>query len=293
MNSISRALRRFVSKLNGKNKVLFFVVLFLICVIAICIGIYSQYFYKYSDTDPLMLGIHIGSKKTLEEYTDLKRNFPNIFKNELHINSENLNNKDKIDSKRSVVYTEYEIQNDDETYYHVNINLPALNLDSDVAKEINAEIKEKFYDTANTIMRSRGEYTIYQVSYVAYVNDMVVSIVIKENAKYGNKAETVNYTTYNYSITEKKELSLDKLITLKGTDRETVQKTVDETIKIAADNASAIAGEYTTTFVRDINDKMYKIENADTYFLTDDGYVYIIYGYGKKAETNEVDIVIF
>ena len=62
-----RALRRFVSKLKGRNKVLFFLGLTLICIMALCIGIYIQFFYKYSETDPLMIGINIGSQKTAEE----------------------------------------------------------------------------------------------------------------------------------------------------------------------------------------------------------------------------------
>lgn len=292
MNSVTRALRRFVSKLKGRNKVIYFVVLFLICVVAMCLGIYSQYFYKYADTDPLMLGIHIGAKKTQEEYADLKMNFNDLFTNELHINSESVR-VDKIDTTQAAVYTGYTIQNDDENYYHVDIKLPTLNISNEVAKEINGEIKEKFNDKATTIMRSTKEYTIYKVSYVAYINDGAISIAIKETSKYGNKAETVTITTYNYSIPDKKQLSLEDLITLKQTDKETVQNTIDSVIKTATDNAAEIAEQYGAAFTRNPEDKMYKVENAKSYFLTDDGYVYIIYAYGENAETNEVDIVIF
>ena len=38
---------------------------------------------------------------------------------------------------------------------------------------------------------------------------------------------------------------------------------------------------------------MYKIDNIKNYFLTDDGYVYIIFAYGENLDTNEIDIVIF
>jgi hypothetical protein len=293
MNSVRRAMRRFVSKLTGRNKVIFFVSLFLICVVAICIAIYGQYFYKYSETDPLMLGIHVGAKKTQEEYSDLKANFNNIFTNELHINSENVN-IDKIDTSRSAVYTGYTLQNDDENYYHIDLKLPTLNINNDIAKTINGEIKEKFYDEASKIMRSTsGGFTTYQVSYVAYINDGAISIAIKKTQKTGNTAETVTITTYNYSIPDKKEITLEELIKLKGTDVETVQNTINSTIQIASDNSNEIAKEYGAAFTRDPNDNMYKVENAENYFLTDDGYVYIIYAYGENAETNEVDIVIF
>lgn len=292
MNNVTRALRRFVSKLKGKNKAVFFLVLVLICIIAVCIGIYGQFFYKYSDTDPLMLGIHIGPKKTSEEYANLKSNFSNIFTNELHINSESVR-IDKIDTTQSAVYTGYTIQNDDENYYHVDIKLPTLNINNTVAKNINGEIKEKFNDTATTIMRKSKEYTIYKVSYVAYINEDEISIAIRETSKYGSKPETTSITTYNYSIPDKKEITLEDLIALKKADSKTVQDTINSTIKTAAQNAEAISQEYGSTFTRNLDDDMYKIENAKSYFLTDDGYVYIVYAYGDEAETNEVDIVIF
>ena len=63
---MKRAIRRFVSTLHGPKKWIFFIVLALVCIVAICMGIYTQFFYKYVDTDPLMLGINIGSKKTAE-----------------------------------------------------------------------------------------------------------------------------------------------------------------------------------------------------------------------------------
>jgi len=292
MNNLSRALRRFVSKLTGKNKIVFFVVLFLICVIAICIAIYGQYFYKYSDTDPLMLGIHIGAKKTQEEFANLKANFSNLFTNELHVNSESVN-IDKIDTSRSAVYTGYTLTNEDENYYFVDVKLPTLNINNEVAKEINSEIKEEFYDEANKIMRSTENYTIYKVDYVSYINNGAISIAIRATSKVGDKPETVRIGTYNYSIPDKKEISLDDLINLKQTDKETVQKTIDTTIKTAADNSAEIAKEYGAAFVRNPSSDIYKIANAENYFLTDDGYVYIVYAYGEEAETNEVDIVIF
>lgn len=290
MNSVTRALRRFVSKLNGRNKVIFFIVLFLICVVAICIAIYSQYFYKYSDTDPLMLGIHIGTKKTNEEYDKLKQSFNDLFTDEVHVNSENLK-VDKINSTQNVVYTYNQVQNEDENYYSVDVKIPALNINDDTAKAINSRIIEKFDKKAKEVMTSAKGYTIYKVDYVAYVNNSIVSIAIRERSKADNKGETVTVTTYNYNISSKSEVTLGDLISLKKTDKETVQSTINSTIKKLADSNNAVAKEY-GGLVRNVDDKMYKIENAENYFLTDDGYVYIIYDYQDK-NTNEIDIVIF
>ena len=283
----------FVESLTGKKRIVFLVLVILICIISIGLGIYSQYFYQYSESDPFMLGIHVGKTKTSEEFAELKSNFLNIFTNELHINSESVR-VDKIETSQSVVYTGYTIENEDEAYYNVDLNLPILNVNDDNAKKINAEIKSEFNDTANRIMRSDSEYTIYNVSYVAYINENIVSIVIKENSKYGNNSEAVRIKTYCYDISSHSEVSLDNLIDLKGTNKEIVQEAIDETIKTSYDNSQAIANEFGTETVReDPESEIYKLENAEDYFLTDDGYVYIIYDYGENEETNEMDIVIF
>lgn len=291
MNSVTRALRRFVNKLTGKNKIIFFVVLFLICVVAICIAIYGQYFYKYSDTDPLMIGIHIGAKKTTEEYASLKSDFNNLFTNELHSNVENLK-VDKINTSQNVVYTYNKVENKDENYYDVNVKIPTLNINNESAKKINSEIIEKFDKKAKDIMTNPEEgYTIYKVDYVAFVNNGIVSIAIKENFKTGSKGETVTITTYNYNIPEKSEIELKDLIKLKETDVETVQKNIISSIESVALKNNDVAKEY-GGLIRNSQDKMYKIENTKNAFLTDDGYVYIVYDYADK-NTNEIDIVIF
>lgn len=289
-----RALRRFVSKLTGKNAVIFFIVIFLICVLSICLGIYSHFFYKYSETDPLMLGIHIGSKKTAQEYSILKANFSELFTNQLHSYKDSSEIEvDKIENGKSLVYTGYNIENEDENYYQVQIKLPIININDDTIKEINKEIKENYYDKANNIMRTAKSYTVYKVSYAAYINEGALSVAIKETSKSGNKAETVIVKTYNYSIPDDKVLSLNDLIKLKKTDKETVQNNIDETIEMAYNNALAIEQEFGATYKRNLKNSIYKVDNATSYFLTDEGYVYIIYAYGEYADTNELDIVIF
>ncbi len=281
----------FMEKITGKRRAVFLIVIIIICIIAIGLGIYSQYFYKYSDTDPFMLGIHVGKAKTSEEYAELKANFLNLFTNELHINSESIR-VDKVEPTQSIVFTGFTVVNEDEAYYDVNLNLPFLNIDTDVAAEINSEIEE-FNQTASSIMRTSSQYTIYNVSYVAYINENIVSIVIKENSKYGNSSERVRIKTYCYDISTNSEISLKDLIELKNTDEETVQENIDNTIQTAYENSQAIANEFGTEVIRDPEDDMYKIDKTENYFLTDDGYVYIIYDYGEYTETNEMDIIIF
>lgn len=287
-----RRLRRFVSHLTGKNKYLFFTILLLICIVALSLGIYSQFFYKYSDTDPLMIGINIGAKKTAEEYALLESNFNELFTNSLKINSNEIN-VDKLEDEENLVYTVYNLVNEDETYYKVDAQIPSLNVDSETARKINIEIKNEYYNKANSIMRQTEGNTIYKVSYAAFVNSDYLSLVIKSILKEEGKSEKVSIKTYTYSMAKERLVTLEDLIELKGTTSQIVQKSIHDEIKIAYQNAQIIANEYGELYERDLTNPMYQIESSNVYFLTDDGYVYIVYPYGNEAYTNEMDIVIF
>lgn len=293
MLEIQRAIRRFVHNLTGKSKVAFFTVVVMLCIIAVSIGIYTQYFYKYSDTDPLMLGINIGSEKTAEELQQLEAEFNSLFTNSLLVNSENVNIVEKMEETKDLVYTGYKLENEDENYYSVKAQIPLINIDTEKAKEINKSIRTEFYDTANSIMRQSEQYIVYNVTYAAYINEHVLSIAIKASLKEGDKSEKVSLKTYNYSLPEEKIMKLTDLIALKEVSQEEVQNKITEDIKTAYNNAKIIAAEYGNLYERDLEGEMYKVENATTFFLTADGYVYVVYPYGNTDYTNEMDIVIF
>lgn len=290
--SIIRAWRRFASKLTGKKTVLFFLFVVLVCIIAVCIGIYTQFFYKYAETDPLMIGINIGSQKTAEELANLEANFNSIFQNKVNIKSENVN-VEKIKEENDLVYSLYKLENEDENYYTIKAVIPTINIKTDKVEEINEQIRSEFYEKANNIMRQTDQYVVYNVTYQAFVNEDIVSVVIKASLKEGQKAEKVSIKTYNYSISADRQVSLKELVELKNTTVSTVQNTIDSEIKAAYTNAKIIAADYGNLYERDLGSDMYKVENATTFFLTDDGYVYIIYSYGNTDYTNEMDIVIF
>ena len=73
-------------KILGMNRVMFFIIVILLCILSLSIGIYAQIFYRYSDTDPFMLGIGVGKTQDAAEITELKNNFNNdiISKNEYY-----------------------------------------------------------------------------------------------------------------------------------------------------------------------------------------------------------------
>lgn len=290
--NMERFIRRFVNKLYGKNKIIFFVSIAIICILSLCVGIYAEYFYQYAEIDPLMMGINIGVKRTQEEYDALKANFNSLFTNELYANIENVNVEKKQETKE-VVYTNYDISNQEDGKYNINVKLPIININEDVANSINSKIKIDFYDKISDIMNNSKEYTIYNTSYVAYINKDILSIAIKSSIKEGSQSERIRIKTYNYSILAKKEVSLEDLIELKETTKKDVQKIIKEEIKVAYNNAKDLQSMGYPIYQRDLNNSMYNVENTNEYFVTQDGYVYVVYSYGNNAYTNEVDVVIF
>ena len=289
---MKRQLRKFVSNLHGRNKYIFFTVIVLICIVALSLGIYVQFFYKYSDTDPLMIGINIGAKKTAEEYALLESNFNELFQNNLKINSSDIR-VEKLELEKDVVYTAYNLVNNDETFYSVDAQIPIINIDTETVNKLNSEIRNEYYNKANTIMRQTEGNTVYKVSYTSFVNSDILSVVIKASLKEEGKSEKVTIKTYTYSISTDKLITLQDLVDLKKTTADVVQSNINSEIKTAYENAKIIASEYGTLYERDLESEIYKVENAEVYFLTDDGYVYVIYPYGNNDYTNEMDIVIF
>ena len=295
---MKRALRKFVSTLTGPKKYIFFLVLVLVCLVALCLGIYAQFFYKYSDTDALMIGINIGSKKTAEEIDILNSNFYGLFNNSIVINSENVR-VDRKENSKELVYTGYNLVNEDENFYSVNAQIPILNINTDAAKAVNAEIRTEYYDKANTIMRKTEGNTIYNVTYAAFVNEDILSLVVKASLKEQGKSEKVTIKTYSYHLPEQKLLSLNDLLeysdllAVKELTLEGIQKIINDDIEKAYNNAKIIAADFGNLYERDLSSEIYKIENATTFFLTQDGYVYLVYAYGNKDYTNEMDIIIF
>lgn len=285
-------IRRFVSSLTGKNKIKFFIALSLVCVLAICVGIYVQFFYRYSETDPLMMGINLGAQKSEEEYAQLEADFSALFTNSYYEKSDNTA-VEKIENSQDIVYTNFTIKNEEENYYSVDVKIPVININTETAKQINTEIKSNYYDKANSVMRQQNEYVNYKVSYVSYLCQDVLSVVIKSTIKEGENPEREIIKTYNYSLPDDKQVSLTNLIESKGTTSEVVQAKIEDEIKMAYNNALALPEEFRSGVERDLKSSMYKVENTKTFFITQDGYVYIVYSYGENLYTNEKDIVIF
>ena len=204
-----------VDKILGMNRTMFFVVIILLCVLSLSIGIYAQVFYRYSETDPFMLGIGVGRTQDAAEITKLKNEFNNIFTNDLEGNT-SVSNINKEDTDRNIVYTLQTVTDQDEDLYNISASIPTINIKSNEAQKINNEIKDKYLDKIEDIIDNAKEYTDYSVTYKAYMNGELLSLIIKETIREGRNVQSAKINTYNYDLNGNRQVSIQDVINAKG-----------------------------------------------------------------------------
>lgn len=280
-----------IDKILGMNRIMFFVIVGLLCILALSIGIYAQIFYRYSDTDPFMLGIGVGKTQEAVEITKMKNEFNNIFTND--ISGETTTDVIKKENNKDIIYTTQNVVEKEIDKYNIVANIPYINIDSDSAEKINSEINKKYVERIEKIMTEAEEYQDYNVAYKAYLNGELLSIIIRENIKEGRNTQSSKITTYNYSLSLDREVSINDIIKAKGYDSKKLQKEIDKQIEDLNKKDEELKNQYTEVRLRDISNQMYKIENTENFIVNQDGYLYLIYAYGNKENTNKIDLIIF
>lgn len=280
-----------VEKILGMNRIMFFVIVGLLCILALSIGIYAQIFYRYSDTDPFMLGIGVGKTQEAAEITKMKNEFNSIFTND--ISGESTTDTIKKENDKDLVYTTQNIIEKENDKYNIVANIPYINIDSDAIEKINSDINKKYVEKIEKIMAESKEYQDYNVTYKAYLNGELLSVIIRENIKAGRNTQSSKITTYNYSLSLDREVSINDIIKAKGYDSKKLQKEIDEQIDELNKKDKELKNQYTEVRLRDASNQMYKIENTENFIVTPDGYLYLIYAYGNREDTNKIDLIIF
>ena len=281
-----------MDKVLGMNRIMFFVIVGLLCILALSIGIYAQIFYRYSDTDPFMLGIGVGKTQEAAEITKMKNEFNTIFTNDVSGES-TISDISKNKNDKDLVYTEQKITERENDKYNIVANIPYINIDSNIVGKINSDINKKYIDKIEKIIAESKEYQDYNVTYKAYINGELLSIIIKENIKEGRNTQSAKITTYNYSLSLDREVTINDIIKAKGYDSKKLQKEIDTQIETLNKKYEELKNQYTEVRLRDVSNQMYKIENTENFIVNQDGYLYLIYAYGNKENTNKIDLIIF
>ena len=190
-----------------------------------------------------------------------------------------------------MVYTEYQKEKVETNNYNINVSIPSINIDSTVIAQFNKDIKSTFLEPSEYILQTENRNIIYTVNYMASIENDILSVVILSTFKENNNVQRTIAKTYNYNIKTNKEVTLNDFMKIKYLDAKLLESEIKREIENSQEQAEQLKELGYNIFSRNVADEMYKVENADNYFLYN-GYLYIIYAYGNNNDTGEMDIVI-
>ena len=281
-----------------KKRNILYIVIAAICVIAIIVGVYAQVFGDKPKQNTIKNEvINTGDDDTATDPEVLKQEFNSLFNNSFDDQGYDKTSIKKLAGyeEQDVIYAVYRIKEEKDEKYSVNINIPVFNVDGEVASEFNATTQSIFANKAGNVLSNSQSYTIYDVEYVVYLNENILSLVIKSTLKEGNNPQRIIVQTYNYDITTGKKLTLNEVLEAKGISEKEVNKKIERQVTEANKNAEALsealAGAGQTIYKRDVNNAMYVTDNVNHFFVGLDGQIYIVYPYGNSNFTSEMDII--
>ena len=280
-----------------------FGIIIIICIVSINYGVYwtvNEEANKIPETPVAQVDL----EKIASE-------FKNIFDNTIDYQEYSVNNVAKEDSEKELVYTKTKNNQKLDGKYEFNVNIPYINIAKNSIDTINEEIENIFYSRVNSIlseqitigntleeqqMGSKNLNTVvYEVKYKAYINSNILSLVIKANLKEGTNQQRIFSKTYNFNLTTYEQINIGQLRDIKGLNSQIINKQIQEVVNTANAEAESLKALGYDVYIRDKNSDIYNIEkttNLDC-FLGKNEMMYIIYPYGNRENTTEMDIIVF
>lgn len=282
-----------------KKRVILYVIISAICIIAIIAGVYYQIFGSKNKNTNIVanqVDTTVDENGVIDPEV-LKEEFDSLFDNSFNSQDYETSSIQKITGleEQDIIYAACNINEEKDEKYNVDINLPVFNVQGDVATEYNNTTQKIFADKATEVLTNSKEYTVYNVEYTSYLNDNILSVVIKSVLKEGDNPQRIIVQTYNYDIKTGKKLSLNDVLEQQGIDEKEVNKKIEKQVEEANKRADAISQAMLqsgqTVYKRDINNAMYVTDNVNYFFVGENGQIYIIYPYGNTNFTSEMDII--
>ena len=266
---------------------LIYIIIVLICIISIFVGVYIQ----FNNNENISVIFKKKDDNLLDEDLMLKENFLNMFTNDIEYADNIVGSINKLEENQDIIVIA------DDTYektdeYLIEMKIPCFNIDSSTAKKINKEIKALFYDKKESIITSNKKDIIYKVKYKAYEKNNLLSIVILSELKEGEKNQRIIVKTYNYNLQENRETTINEILSIKGLDKNKVNSIIEDEINKSQKQIIKLKEMGYNINVREFNSDIYNVDNTEEYFCDKNGYVYIIYPYGNKEVTSEIDIIV-
>lgn len=276
-----------------KNQKLIFILVGAFCVFALIAGIYTQFFVEKSENDTQDPTNNINNDIKPKTQEEIKTQLSNLFTNELISNNYDVTNLQKRNESKDIVYSAYDIQKQEENY-EVDIHLPVVNIKGDVPTEFNKTTQSIFANKASEILNNKyTEKVIYSVDYISYVNDNILSLVIKSTLKQGNNPQRVIVQAYNYNLETGEKVQLVDVLAKRNIIQSDCQNKIHEIVTKAQEEAQVLVQSGYTVYNRNLSDSMYQISNISTFFLGKNEELYIIFAYGNQNFTSEMDVVLY
>ena len=275
--------------MNTKTiRYIIYTVIIIFCIVAIGLGVYAQFFTNEPIQD--VYGNDISAGGNIITHQDVNQAFIDLFTNEFYSNY-NDTNITKIDDTKELVYTFYEYNQNVSGKYSMNIHIPVINIQSDVVTGFNNLTQSIFVDKINSVMAGTEVYTIYNLDYIAYVNNNLLSVAIKATIKEGDNPQRVIVQTYNYDLEANQAVTLKEVLEDRDIDETVVENRIRTVVQNASNDADKMAESGYTVYQRNENDEMYQIDNITNFIEGPNGELYIIFAYGNNNYTSEMDII--
>lgn len=276
-----------------KNQKLIFILIGAFCVFALIAGIYTQFFVEKSRNDTQDPTNNINNDIKPKTQEEIKTQLSNLFTNELISNNYDETNLQKRDASKGIVYAAYDIQKQ-EGNYELDVHLPVININDSVATDFNKMTQSIFANKASEILNNKyTEKVIYSVDYISYVNDNILSLVIKSTLKQGNNPQRVIVQAYNYNLETGEKVQLVDVLAKRNIIQSDCQNKIHEIVTKAQEEAQILVQSGYTVYNRNLSDSMYQISNISTFFLGKNEELYIIFAYGNQNFTSEMDVVLY
>ena len=273
----------------SKRRITIYIISIIICIIALvivaCIIVLGDEFTNG------LFGISNIKNKTEQEQKELIENFDNIFNNELQIINSDVE-INKIDNNQDIVYNYYSKEEKSEGNYELYLNIPYININNEIIKNYNQEINDIFIKKAESIYNTSEQNIIFRVEYEAFIENNILSLIIRSNLKQGTNPQQDIVQTYNFDLNNNKEITLKDEINMLGLNENDVQKRINEKIEQEQKNAEDLQALGYNVYNRDVDSTMYEIENSNIFFVHNQN-LYVIYAYVNNALTSEMDIIVF
>lgn len=272
-----------------KSQIFCFALIMIVCIIAIVEALY--YVMNPNIQDNKNIADNSLSNAQITDMT-LVDNFDDAFQNSFK-NTNTSEEAEKIDADKDYIYTNYEKTEVNSGNYEIDVKIPVININSEEIKSYNEDIKQVFQDKAESILNGGSNRAVYSVDYEAFLNNNILSVVIRSTLKEGSNPQRVIIQTYCYNIKEMKKVEFSDIMTLKNLDTNTVQEKIRKQIQGKQEEAKALQQLGYSVYIRDLRSDRYDVENISNFFIDENNNIYVIYAYGNSSNTDVTDIVIF